>query len=138
MGRRWNMTKLLKSKYSFFIFIIAIILLAGGLLGIVKRLIPGLEGWGFNAIIGLQGKDDRSAVIVTYSIALAVLEILSSIGLLMYRKFGLKLVMVTLSISAAGSLVSIIIGDMGAVFSLAVRAAGIVFFSYKTVRTEFS
>lgn len=132
------MTKLLKSKYRFFIFIIAIILLAGGLLGIAKRLIPGLEGWGFNAIIGLQGKNDGSTVIVIYSITLAVLEILSSIGLLIYRKFGLKLVMVTLSVSAAGSLVSILIGDMGAIFSLAVRAVGIAFFSYKRARTEFS
>lgn len=132
------MIKPLKNKYHLFIFIMATILIAGGLIGLAKRAVPGLEGWGLNALIGLQGRDDGSVIIVVYSITLALLEIISSIGLLLFRRFGIKLVMITLSISAAGSLVSIAFGDLGAAFSLAVRIAGIVIFSRPKIKALFS
>lgn len=126
-----NMKKLSNNKiYQYLLYLIILLLFLGGIMGIIKRTVPGYEHFSFNAFIGMQGQDPDMVIVVIYSMMLAILEIISAIALLWgfitKKSIGLYMGIVTISISALGSLVAILLGDIFAVFSLGVRIVALV------------
>lgn len=119
-----------KRAYLFVIYFISFVLLIGGVLGILKRTVPGCENLSINALFGLQGQDPQIPLIIAYSLTLAVLEIFSAlcllVGLLVNKEFGLLIALITLGISGIGSIVAIMVGDISAAFSLLLRIIAII------------
>jgi hypothetical protein len=102
-------------------------MLLGGIMGIIKVLIPNMSWFSFRHILGFDGTFDGfiPAYTVIYGICMAVLEIISSVLMLAKHRIGIVFSIITLLINALGCTVSIILGDLVAIGSLLLRFAGI-------------
>lgn len=108
-----------KKKIIFYALIY--ITLVGGIMGIIKGLVPHMTWFGFRHLLGMGGtfKDDSFPIYsVIYGIFMAVLEIISSILLLTKKRIGIKFAVTTFSINALGCIVAILLGDILATISL--------------------
>lgn len=108
-------------------YILIFIMLTGGLMGIVKGLIPNMTWFSFRHLLGLGGTFNKSIPLyaVVYGISMAILEIISSILLLTKKRIGIVFAVITLSINACGCIVAILLGDLPAIGSLLLRFLGI-------------
>lgn len=109
-------------------YILIIIMLVGGIMGIIKGLMPGMDWLSFRHLSGMGGTfngDNTPAYAVLYGIIMALLEIISSMLLLAKKSAGIKFGIITLSINAAGCMTAILLGDITAVISLIIRFLGI-------------
>ena len=114
----------------YLLYFIMILLFIGGIFGVLKRTVPGCENLSINILLGLKGNDINTPLIVIYSIGLAVLEIISAIclliSLIIKKKIGLYLAVMTIGISAVGSIAAILFGDISAIFSLVIRIIALI------------
>lgn len=110
-------------------------MLIGGIMGIVKGLIPNMTWLSFRHILRLGGtfkSDVIPAYAVAYGILMAVLEIISSVVLLTKKGIGIKFAIITLSINALGCIVAILLGDILAIGSLLIRTFAVyILIEYK-------
>lgn len=121
-----------KNKILFYIVIF--MMLVGGIMGIVKGLVPNMTWFNFRHLLGLGGTFENESIrtygvlyriSVLYGIQMAMLEIISSILLLINKRIGIKFAMITLSINALVCFIAILIGDIMAIGSLLIRFVGI-------------
>jgi len=111
-------------KNNILVYVLIFTMLIGGIMGIVKGLIPNMTWFSFRHLLKLGGtfKSDVIPVYaVTYGIFMAVLEIISSILLLTKKEIGIKLAIITLSINALGCIIALLLGDILAIGSLLIR-----------------
>lgn len=115
-----------KNKILFYIVIFA--MLIGGIMGIIKGVVPHMEWFGFRYLLGMGGtfnKDHIPIYAVVYGVFMAILEIISSILLLAKKRIGIKFSIITLSINAFGCIIAILIGDILAIGSMLIRFSAI-------------
>ncbi|WP_238885779.1 hypothetical protein [Clostridium sp. YIM B02551] len=99
-------------------------MLFGGIMGIVKGLIPHMTCFNFRHLLGIgntYNEENTPIYSIVYGVLMAVLEIVSSILLLTKKRVGIKLAITTLSINALGCTISILIGDILSIGSLLTR-----------------
>lgn len=109
-------------KILFYILIYA--MLIGGIMGIIKGLVPHMEWFNFRYLLGMGSTfadGDIPIYAVVYGILMATLEIISSILLLAKKRNGIKFAIITLSINALGCIIAILLGDIMAIGSLLIR-----------------
>ncbi|MDD7792693.1 hypothetical protein [Clostridium sp. 'White wine YQ'] len=105
-------------------YILAYIMLIGGIMGIVKGLIPHMTWFNFRYLLGMGStfnKDNTPIYSIVYGVFMAVFEIISSMLLLTRKRIGIKFAITTLSINALGCIISILLGDILAMGSLLTR-----------------
>lgn len=121
-----------KNKTLFYILIL--MMLVGGIMGIVKGLVPNMTWFGFRHLLGMGGTFENESihaygdlyrVSVLYGILMAILEIIASILLLTKKKIGIKFAIITLCINALACIIAIFIGDIMSIGSLLIRFLGI-------------
>ena len=107
-------------------YILVFIMLIGGVMGIIKGLIPNMAWLNFRHLLGFGETLNEStpAYAVIYGIVLAALEITSAILLLARNKTGITFAIVILSINALGCIIAILLGDLLAIGSLLLRFSG--------------
>ena len=111
-----------KKKILFYILIYT--MLVGGIIGIIKGLVPNMTWFGFRHLLGMGGtfkEDNIPSYSIIYGIFMAVLEIISAILLLTKRRIGIKFAIMILSINALGCIIAIMLGDILATGSLLTR-----------------
>ncbi|PRR82523.1 hypothetical protein [Clostridium vincentii] len=118
------------------LYVLIFTMLIGGIMGIVKGLIPNMTWFSFRHLLRVGGTF-KSDVIPTYAVAygifMAVLEIISSVLLLTKKGIGIKFAIITLSINALGCIVAILLGDILAIGSLLIRFFAIyILIKYKS------
>ena len=115
-------------KNKILLYVLIFTMLIGGIMGIVKGLIPNMTWFSFRHLLRMGGtfkSDVIPAYVVVYGIFMAVLEIISSVLLLTKKGIGIKFAIITLSINAFGCIISIFLGDILAIGSLLIRFFGI-------------
>jgi hypothetical protein len=115
-------------KIKILFYILIFIMLIGGIMGIIKGLVPNMAWFSFRHLLGMGGtykNDIIPTYAVLYGIFMAGLEIISSVLLLTKKRVGIKFAIITLSINACGCFISILLGDIVAVGSLLIRFIGI-------------
>lgn len=111
-----------KIKILFYILIYS--MLIGGIMGIIKGLVPHMEWLNFRYLLGMGSTFKASnapAYAVIYGIFMAMLETISSILLIAKKRIGIKFSIITLSINSLGCIIAIFIGDIMAFGSLLIR-----------------
>lgn len=108
-------------------YMLIFVMLVGGVMGIVKGFAPNLTWLSFRHILGFGNTFNHTipAYAVVYGIAIAILEVVSSILLLTYRRIGIIFAIITLAINACGCVAAIFMGDLLAIGSLLFRFFGI-------------
>lgn len=99
-------------------------MLVGGIMGIIKGLIPHMTWFGFRHLLGMGGTfkyDDIPTYFAVYGVFMAVLEIISAILLLTKKRMGIKFAIITLAINSFGCIIAILLGDILATGSLLIR-----------------
>jgi len=115
-------------KIKILFYILTLTMLLGGIMGIIKGIIPGMTGFGFRHLLGMGGTFENNSIPTyanLYGIFMAVLEIISSVLLLTKKSIGLKFAIITLSINAFGCIIAVLFGDILAIGSLLLRFIGI-------------
>ena len=115
-----------KNKFLFYILIFT--MFVGGVMGIIKGLIPNNTGLSFRHLLGMGGTFGNESIpdyAIFYGILMAVLEIISAVLLLTKKGIGIKVALITLFINSLGCIIAILIGDMMAIVSLLIRCLGI-------------
>ena len=115
-----------KNKILFYILMIT--MLVGGIMGIIKGLIPNMTWLSFRHLLGMGGtfkNDTTPAYAVFFGIFMSVLEIISSVLLLTKKRIGIKFAIITLSINVFGCIIAFLLGDILAIGSLLIRLFGI-------------
>lgn len=108
--------------------ILKVTMLLGGIMGIIKGLIPNMTWLGFRHLLGMGGTFTNDVIplyAILYGVLMATLEIISSILLLTENRIAIKFSIITLSINAFGCIISIFLGDILAIGSLLIRFFGI-------------
>lgn len=114
------------NKILFYVLIFS--MLVGGIMGIVKGLVPNMTWFGFRHLLGMGGtfkEDTIPSYAVIYGIFMAVLEILASILLLTKKRIAIKFSIITMAINALGCFIAILLGDILAIGSLLTRFVAI-------------
>lgn len=117
-----------KNNILILLYILIFTMLLGGIMGIIKGLVPNMTTLSFHHLLGMGGtfkNDDIPLYAVLYGIFMATFEIISSILLLNKKRIALKFTLITLSINALGCIISIFLGDIFAISSLLFRFFGI-------------
>ena len=99
-------------------------MLLGGIMGLIKGLIQNMSWFGFRHLLGFGGTFENTTMplyAVIYGAIMAVLEITSSILLLMKKRIGFYFAIITLSVNAFGCIIAIVFGDLLAIGSLLTR-----------------
>ena len=104
------------------LYICAVVFLIGGVMGIIKSLLPNMEWLSFRALLSnTPVAVDIPPFIRIYSIVMGVLEIFAAIVIFSQKKrlfFWLKIMLV---LNMAGCIVAIVMGDFLAIASLILR-----------------
>lgn len=111
-----------KNKILFYILIWMMLL--GGIMGIVKELVPNMMWFGFRHLLGMGGtfkEDTIPYYAVIYGVLMAILEVIASILLLTRNRIGVKFTIIILSINAFGCIIAVMLGDIFAIGSLLIR-----------------
>lgn len=109
-------------KILFYILIYA--MLIGGIMGIIKGLVPHMEWFNFRYLLGMGSTFTNEHIptyAVVYGIFMAILEVISAILLLTKKRNGIRFAIITLCINALGCIIAILLGDIGAIGSLLIR-----------------
>ncbi|GFP76268.1 hypothetical protein [Clostridium fungisolvens] len=105
-------------------YVLTFAMLVGGIMGIVKGLVPKMTWFSFRHLLGMGGTfngDNIPNYAVVYGILMAMLEIVSSILLLTKKRIAIKFSIITMSINALGCVIAILLGDILAIGSLLIR-----------------
>jgi hypothetical protein len=105
-------------------YVLALAMLIGGIMGIVKGLVPNITWFSFRHLLGMGGtfkEDIIPSYAVIYGVFMAVLEIAASILLLTKKRIAIKFSIITMSINALGCVIAILLGDILAIGSLLTR-----------------
>lgn len=116
-------------KNKLLLFLVSIIIL-GGIMGLIKSLIPGMEHFDYRYIItgtSTYATNGKPIYAIIYSVIMALLEIFCITLFFHYNKTTMKYLIVIIVINMVGCMVAIILGDYLAVLSLFLR---ILFLSY--------
>jgi hypothetical protein len=111
-----------KNKILFYILIYT--MLVGGIMGIIKGLVPHMTWFGFRNLLGMGGTFEDNTTptyAIVYGVFMAVLEIISAILVLTKKRIGIRFAIITLSINALGCIIAIMLGDILAIGSLLIR-----------------
>lgn len=111
-----------KIKILFYIIIYA--MLIGGIMGIIKVLIPHMEWFNFRYLLGMGSTYKAGEIPIYaafYGFFMAILEIISAMQLMTKKKIWIKFAIITLSINALGCTIAIFFGDIMAIGSLIIR-----------------
>ena len=111
--------------------IIVAVLFIGGVMGLLKAFIPGLEHFDYRYL--LTGTSTFSSeklpfYAVIYGVVMALLEISCGVLFFIYTKKVIIFVTTVLVINALGCAVAIAMGDLFAVASLIIRIVLLAFF----------
>lgn len=106
------------------VYIIAIILLVGGVMGLLKNIVPNLEWLSFRYFINGDNAYQSGTLPMyarIYGIIMAILELLASCFIFTRKKKLFIFCIITLIINCIGCMIAIILGDLFAIVSLIVR-----------------
>ncbi len=106
-----------------FLYIFAAIFIVGGVMGIIKSLLPGMEWLSFRSLVAgnLAVAIDIPLYIRIYSVVMSILEIAAAIVIFAHRRRLLFWVQVILAFNMIGCVAAIVMGDMLAIVSLILR-----------------
>lgn len=123
-------------KSNILVYVLIFTMLIGGIMGIVKGLIPNMTWFSFRHLLRIGGTFKSDVIpnyAVAYGIFMAVLEIISSVFFLTKKGIGIKFAIITLSINALGCIIAILLGDILAIGSLLIRFFAIyILIKYKS------
>jgi hypothetical protein len=100
------------------------IIILGGIMGLIKSFIPGMEYFDYRFIItgtSTYGLNEKPIYATIYSVIMALLEISCIMLFFNYHKTIIKYIMIVIIINVIGCIVAIILGDYLAILSLFLR-----------------
>lgn len=106
------------------LLVLVSILIIGGVMGVMKVFIPGMEYFDYRYIItrtSTYEQIEKPLYAVFYSVVMAILELSCIVLFFFYNKTTIKYVFIILLINSIGCIVAIVIGDGFAVVSLLLR-----------------
>ena len=121
----------MKNKYKTIALIFVYILIVGGIMGLIKTLVPGLEHFDYRYIFTKTSTFEmaqKPEYAIVYSVIMAILEITCVIAIIKFNKKTVLFVIGVLSINVLGCLVALLLGDLLALISLISRVVVIVYF----------
>ena len=110
------------------VILIVSVLIVGGILGLLKSLIPGLEHLDYRYLFtktSTYATNEKPMYAVIYSIVMALLELSCMCVLFSYSKKTIRLVLFLLYVNAIGCFIAICLGDLLAIVSLLIRILAI-------------
>lgn len=125
--------QIMKKTYRIVIYIIAAIMILGGIMGLIKNNISMLANFDFRHILtGALFIDLVSypLYIRIYGTVMAALEVLTVTVFIKFSKKTVTYILIVLLINAAVCLLMIVLGDLFAAVSLLTRLAAIVYIIY--------
>lgn len=117
-----------RMKRNRIVIIIICVLFLGGILGLIKSLIPGLEHFDYRYLLtktSTYETGEKPVYAVIYSIIMAILELSCICVLVSYKKKTFKIVLLVLCINALGCFIAVCMGDLLAIISLLIRVVAI-------------
>jgi len=121
----------MKNKYKTITSIFICIMIAGGIMGLLKTFVPGLEHFDYRYIFTKTSTFEtaqKPVYAIVYSAIMAMLELVCIIAIIKLNKKTIHFVIGVLSINALGCLVALLLGDLLAIISLVFRVVLIVYF----------
>lgn len=115
------------------LLVLVSILIFGGIMGLIKSLIPGAEHFDYRYILtgtSTYATNEKPIYATIYSMIMALLEISCIVIFICYNKTIMKYLMIIIIINMIGCIIAIVSGDFPAVFSLLLR----ILFLYYTIQ----
>lgn len=112
------------------LLVLVSIIILGGIMGLIKSLIPGMEHFDYRYIItgtSTYATNGKPIYAIIYSMTMALLEISCITIFFCYNKTTIKYFILIIVINMIGCMVAIILGDYLAILSLFLR---ILFLGY--------
>ena len=121
----------MKNEYKIIALIIICIMILGGIMGLIKAFVPGLEHFDYRYILTNTSTFEitqKPVYAIVYSVIMAILELTCVIAIIRFNKNTITYVIGVLLINALGCLVALLLGDLLAIISLVFRVVLIVYF----------
>ena len=122
---------MMKNKYKTIALIFSYILIIGGMMGLIKTFVPGLEHFDYRYIFTKTSTFETAAkpvYAIIFSVVMAILELTCVIVIIRFNRKTILFVIGVLSINAVGCIVALFLGDLLAIISFIFRVAVIVYF----------
>lgn len=115
-----------KRVWRVLLWVLIAVLLAGGVMGLIKGFVPGMSNLSFRALAGFSsGSNARPFYEVLYGVVMACLELIAAGCLLTRRLWAFRVAAAVLVLNMAGCVVALALGDVFAAVSLVLRALGL-------------